>query len=448
MSDSKPRFLIDLSIEGFKRIKAAYLEFGEHAGITQITGANANGKSSVLDAIEALLANQRSHPLPDDAIHHGMERGRIRGHLGELIITREIKKKPDGKTTSELRIESADGALYGSPQSMLDEIYGTFTFEPHDFLRRDQKEKYLSLRRFVPDVDFELEERLHKGDFDKRTDVAREAKRLKAVAEAIAFPPDTPKVRVSEDRLTRELENAGAHNTKREQIIATMNATRARIDARIEEIKRLEARITELRNGITADEEFEYKIPDEIDTSALRLELAKARKTNDAVELRKRREEADAMFAAEDAKAAELTKRIVERTARINKAIEAATMPYDGLTLASGAVLLGGVPFEQASSAEQWRACVGIAMAENPGLRTILVRQGSLLDSKSMAIIAEMAESRGYQVIVERVDESGKVGIVLVDGQVESTPESREKGISPTELAPALEKPAKGKGKR
>jgi len=41
------------------------------------------------------------------------------------------------------------------------------------------------------------------------------------------------------------------------------------------------------------------------------------------------------------------------------------------------------------------------------------------LDSKSMEIIEEMAGSGGYQVWVEVVDETGKVGIVIEDGSVQ-----------------------------
>jgi hypothetical protein len=442
--DAKPRYLWSLAIEAFKRIEVAYMEFGDHPGVTMITGENGNGKSSVLDAIEALLAGKSA--MPSDAIHHGRESGRIQGKLGELVVTREFKRAADGKMTSTIKVESADGARYGSPQAVLDEVYGSFTFQPLDFLNRPQKDKYLSLRRFVAGIDFELMERLHQGDFDRRTDVNREAKRLRAAVGEIGVPEGTPKVRVSVERLSKELEKAGAANAEREKRLAAQAGREATIRRNVEEINRMQLEIDRLtvQNGMLQDELRKIVIPAELDTAELRRELTRANETNRAVDLYARKRDLEGMAKAEEEKSAALTKSIEERLAAINKAIEAAEMPYQGLTLRAGSVLLGGVPFEQASSAEQWRACVGIAMAENPGLRTILVRQGSLLDTKSMAIIKEMADGQGYQVICEKVDESGKIGIVLVDGRVASTPESRELGIDPTQLPPVLTE----KGKR
>jgi hypothetical protein len=46
------------------------------------------------------------------------------------------------------------------------------------------------------------------------------------------------------------------------------------------------------------------------------------------------------------------------------------------------------------------------------------IRDGSLLSEKSMAVIAEMAEANDFQVWVELVDTSGRVGFVLEDGTV------------------------------
>ena len=436
----QPRYLISLAAENFKRLEAVYLEFGDHPGLTMITGANGNGKSSVLDAIEALIAGKAA--LPPDAIHHGADRGRIQGKLGELHIIREMTRGADGKISSTLKVESADGARYGSPQQILDEIYGSFTFEPLDFKERPPKEKYQSLRRFVPEIDFELMERLHQGDFERRTDVNREAKRLRAAAGEIAVPPDTPKVRVSIERLSKQLEKAGEANAYRERQIARQSGISATITRNVQEIERMQREIDRLtvQNGTLQDELKAITVTPEIDTAEMRRDLTRANEVNRMVDLYTRKRDLEGMAKAEEDKSAALTKSIEERTATINKAIEAAEMPYPSLTLRNNAVLLGGVPFEQASSAEQWRACVGIAMAENPNLRTILVRQGALLDSKSMAIIKEMADARGYQVIVEKVDESGKVGIVMVDGRVDSTPESRELGIPPTQVDPATDR--------
>ena len=73
--------------------------------------------------------------------------------------------------------------------------------------------------------------------------------------------------------------------------------------------------------------------------------------------------------------------------------------------------------------AQQLRASVAIAMAANPKLRVIRVRDGSLLDERAMRLLAEMADAHDCQVWIERVDTSGSVGFVLEDGHLkEATP--------------------------
>jgi hypothetical protein len=70
-----------------------------------------------------------------------------------------------------------------------------------------------------------------------------------------------------------------------------------------------------------------------------------------------------------------------KRNADKRAKIAAAMMPVDGIEFAEDeSILLSGLPFEQASDAEQLRASIAIAMAANPRLRVIRVRGGSLLE--------------------------------------------------------------------
>ncbi len=94
--------------------------------------------------------------------------------------------------------------------------------------------------------------------------------------------------------------------------------------------------------------------------------------------------------------------------------------PIDGLGFDDSGVTFYGVPFVQASAAEQLRVSAALAMATDPELRILQVRDGSLLDSDSMAVLEELAAEHDFQVWVEVVDESGSLGIVIEDGSVKS----------------------------
>jgi predicted ABC-type transport system involved in lysophospholipase L1 biosynthesis ATPase subunit len=98
--------------------------------------------------------------------------------------------------------------------------------------------------------------------------------------------------------------------------------------------------------------------------------------------------------------------------------ITAAKFPLEGLGFGNGAVVYKEIPLSQASSAEQLRVSMAMAMALNPKVRVIRITDGSLLDSSSMKVIDEMANAQDFQIWCEIVDESGKVGIVIEDGAV------------------------------
>jgi len=113
-----------------------------------------------------------------------------------------------------------------------------------------------------------------------------------------------------------------------------------------------------------------------------------------------------------------LTSNIEKLKADAQAAIAGADLPIGEVSVSGGEVFLRGVPFEQASDAEQLQASIGIAMALNPTLKVIRVRDGSLLDDEAMKTLATMADENDYQIWIERVDSSGQVGFVLEDGHV------------------------------
>jgi hypothetical protein len=81
-------------------------------------------------------------------------------------------------------------------------------------------------------------------------------------------------------------------------------------------------------------------------------------------------------------------------------------------------VLLNGIPFKQASGAEQLRASLAMAIALNPALRVIRIADGSLLDSEGLQLVAEMATKHDCQVWIEVVSDGDGFGFMIEDGEV------------------------------
>lgn len=418
MKPKSPLKIVCLQAENIKRLVA--VEITPKGNVVQITGKNGQGKTSILDSIWWALAGTKN--IQAEPIHEGASKGRIRLDMGELIVERTFSKpKGKDKVTTSLRVTGADGRDFNQPQSVLDSLLGALTFDPLAFSRGKPAEQFDALKRLVPGVDFDAIAEARQADFDRRTEIGRELKREQAAADAIAVPPNTPTTKVDEEALADELESALDHNAaiqnrkaRRETAELTLTQGRTKIATMRDDLAQLEKEVAELEAKFAAAE----PLPAAIDVEVLRARHREARENNAHVDAAARKREhqnkANHLQAQYDA----LTTRIEERDADKEAAIAEAKLPVDGLSFGDGEILLNGLPFEQASDAEQLRASIAIAMAMNPDLHVIRVRDGSLLDEDSMALVEEMASGRDFQIWVERVDSSGEVGFVVEDGHV------------------------------
>ena len=166
------------------------------------------------------------------------------------------------------------------------------------------------------------------------------------------------------------------------------------------------------------------------DAAEVRARLDAAKRTNADLDRVAERDRLKEEQKKAEAEAQAITDRMAARERQKLEAIAAAKLPVDGLDFGEDCITLNGLPFDQASDAEQLRTSVAVAMAANPRLRVILVRDGSLLDDNGWKLLAEMADANDCQVWAESVDSTGKVGIVLEDGHVASTPESRAQAVA------------------
>lgn len=416
--------IVQLQAENVKRLKAVTIT--PDGNIVEITGRNGQGKSSVLDAIWwALSGTTHIQAVP---IRKGENEARIRLDLGEIKVTRTFRAREDKTFTTSIVVENTEGARYPSPQRMLDSLLGALSFDPLAFTRMDGKAQMETLKRFVTGIDFDAIEKANKADFDRRTDVNRQARTLRAQAIGIAVPEDAPAERVDDAALVEEMQRAGEHNALVERRKAnrdTFLADTQRLEARaadlraqaqelLDEAADVDERAAERRRQIAAAE----PLPEPIDTAALRERIDDARTINAAVALREQRQRIEAEAAEAEAQAAALTKAMEERAAQKRDAIAKAALPVPGIGFGEDEILLDGVPFDQASSAEQLRTSVAIAMAANPKLKVIRVQDGSLLDEEAMRILAEMAAEADYQVWIEVVQSGRSAAIVIEDGAV------------------------------
>lgn len=421
--------ILKLTAENIKKLRV--VEITPAGNVIEVTGPNGAGKSSVLDAIYYALGGSRE--IPNQPIRKGALKAHVTLDLGEITVTRKFTQGGGGS----LIVEAKDGSRFASPQKMLDELLGKLTFDPLAFTRMDAKAQLEQLRGMVQlDIDIDQIDRENTLDFEKRTELTRQIKSLEAQASAITFDDDTPADPIDESELLTEMQTAAEKNGEIERRKADKTRIEDSIQSKIDEAyrsrrlaeqRRKEADEHDQQAEAAIEESLRLKdalgsivIADPVDTSELREMITGARYMNEHVGRRKHREKLLETIASAKDGQSKLTRAMDRRLEQKQEAVSNAKMPIAGLAFGEGEVLYRGLPFNQASGAEQLRISTAVAMAANPKLRVLRIQDGSLLDEHSMKLLSELAEANDYQVWIERVDTSGKVGVVMEDGEVKS----------------------------
>jgi DNA repair exonuclease SbcCD ATPase subunit len=421
-------------VRNYKRVREIAIQPDADAALVLIGGKNAQGKSSVLDALTAAFGGKRL--IAGDPVRHGAEQAEIDVVLddGELSIRRVIQ--PDGESTLELRDRSGK---VSSPQARLDRIVANRFLDPLAFLALAATEQRAQLLAMF-DRDgaiAKLEERRERI-YAKRTEVGRDLKkaagelaRLKEVE--VGTPIDVSKLSAERQQITdktRELQFAKNDQERFQQTFdsseravaeAELELARAkeRLERALEARERCGARLTEATDRVA-------QLAGDLSTGQIeRLkeinsELARAGEHNRAVfeaeASNKRRAAAAATVDQLEEQTAQQTELLAKLDAQKLEILASVGLPVEDLGISSDGLTLGDVPFAQASAAERLRVALALAMAASPNLDDIWIRDGALLDDDSLQLLAEHAEKAGKRCWVERVGDRDPGAIVIQDG--------------------------------
>ena len=407
--------IIEFRAERFKRLSA--VEITPEGNTVIISGKNGQGKSSVLDAIWLALGggNATKDSATTVPIKEGEKDAVVRLDLGDIVVTR--KWTASGST---LTVEGADGRKYSSPQTLLDTLVGTISFDPLSFAKMppmEQRSQLIDLVKLPVDLDELSAQR--KALYDQRTFVNRELKTVQAELAGIQLPDnDVPEEEISIAEMTKKI---GMAQDQRSRIIMG----RQRLQEKVEKAKALRELIqqktdelTSLGNQIRSETEI-LESCKEPDVQAMRSQLDNAEQINKLVRQKKHKAELQVRLNDKTTESDGITQQIesIDRTKK--EAFLNVRFPVDGLAVDEEGITYNGIPFRQCSSAEQLKVCVAIASALNPEIRVIRVPDASLLDEESMKVMQDLAQQQDIQIWMERVtDGKEKVGVVIEDGAV------------------------------
>jgi DNA repair exonuclease SbcCD ATPase subunit len=395
--------------ENFKRIKV--VEFDPNGNFVVISGKNGQGKSSVLDAIWATFQHKATKGKMSSPVRHGEDKATNIIEIDDYVVTRTYDSDGDSK----LRIETKDGNIVKSPQALLDRLVGSLSFDPLQFSnakdadRREMLEEIFGLNL----AEFDAKDAALK---EQRRDKKRELEMIEGRLGAILPPTHAdPASEASATELISELAGLNSARNRFEQMAAEY-------DSVVKQILDLEKKRDNLFAEIDAfsvntgyvQETYGVRAGQlAVDIRNVEQRNARAREVIAYFDYRKK---ADAVTEELQKIKDRLELNAIER----DEKIEGANIPVDGLEITEKGILLNDLPFDQLSQAEKIRASMAIAMAANPELRVMRIVDGSLLDSASMQMVEELAKTNDYQVWIEVVSESDKIGVVIEDGEIKA----------------------------
>lgn len=425
-----------IHVRDFKGIKDIQLDSLDPT-LVVITGRNAQGKSSLLDAIVSGLSGKAG--TPDVPIRKGADKAEIIIDLGEIQVKKRITR--DGKTY--LTVENRDGTTRKSPQAVLDTLYNRATFDPVAFTGMAPKEQSKILRTLAgldkPLADLDAKS---KTLFDERTDVNRRMRDLEGTIKTYPMPVElagVPDQETSAADAMAEYQQAMAKINKNETVRQSCEnaklvetTARARYVEAVNEVARLTAAletaeaIVERRSGEASEAlavlnarcaEARRLVDPDIDL--IRSNISNVETVNRNVRVKLTREKCVHDWTSVKAESERLTDHLAMLTNERSALLSEAVYPIDGFDVRDDDVLYCGVPLCQASSRQKILVGLAVGAALNPGIEIALVRTGSMLDEEGKSAAFEWAKDSGNQLWLELVgSKDSEEGIIIEEGML------------------------------
>ena len=420
MEEKKPLTILRLEASNFANLKAIRITPDGKPII--LTGKNEAGKSSVLNLIQSILEGMKVN-IP---IRRGEDRAEGIIDLGDIKIRKLWTEKGE---TLEVWSEAEDGKKqkYTSPQTLLNELTGKMV-DPmilYQQMKSDPKKFRDSLAKLVGLSldDLKNEESKIRDERKLINDKIRDA--VAHLNEMTAPSPETPNEEILFKNALDDLSRLNDKFRTHEKYRLAVKDVEGRIERRQGKILELSNEIERLNKEQIAESAIlETMIEPEL-VPATRIieaqdEIEKIEQRNSDIRRAKRYREA-VKSAEKYKKESDLLSQKIERIHQdIQLRVANCKFPVDGLSLTDDNVIYDGLPVASASSSRQIRIFTKMAMAMNQTIKVLLVRDGSLLDDDALKEMCAIAEAEGYQIWIEKVDSSGKVGIYIEDGEIKN----------------------------
>ena len=394
--------------ENVKRVKAVTI-IPAADGLTVIGGRNAQGKTSVLDAIAWALGGDKFRP------GHPQRDGSVLPPRLRVLLSNGLVVERRGKN-SELYITDPSGRKAG--QTLLNSFVEQLALDLPKFMAASGREKAQTLLRIIG-LGEQVEELERRGKtlYNERLALGRIADQKAKFAKEMTFFPGVPEEPLSAAELIAQQQDILARNGENQRKRQRRDELKRTLDAAEAQLAELTRRCEQLRE--------DYRIAstdaaDLLDQSTTELEenIRTIEQTNAKVRanLDKARAEADAQKLADEYAA--LTAQIEDVQREKLALLNGADMPLPGLSVTDGELTYNGQPWDCMSSSEQLIAATSIVRRLNPECGFVLLDRLEAMDTDTLAAFGRWLEGEGLQAIATRVSTGGECQIIIEDGEV------------------------------
>ena len=394
--------------ENVKRVKAVTI-IPAADGLTVIGGRNAQGKTSVLDAIAWALGGDKFRP------GHPQRDGSVLPPRLRVLLSNGLVVERRGKN-SELYITDPSGRKAG--QTLLNSFVEQLALDLPKFMAASGREKALTLLRIIG-LGEQVEELERRGKtlYNERLALGRIADQKAKFAKEMTFYPNVPEEPLSAAELIAQQQDILARNGENQRKRQRRDELKRTLDTAEAQLAELTRRCEQLRE--------DYRIAstdaaDLLDQSTAELEenIRTIEQTNAKVRanLDKARAEADAQKLADEYAA--LTAQIEDVQREKLALLNGADMPLPGLSVTDGELTYNGQPWDCMSSSEQLIAATSIVRRLNPECGFVLLDRLEAMDTDTLAAFGRWLEGEGLQAIATRVSTGGECQIIIEDGEV------------------------------
>ena len=449
----------ELEIQNFKRLRFVSLG-GDKLGqpLTVLEGKNAQGKTSIIDALVASLCGDKE--LPENPIREGETESRIViKTTNDLKIEKKLSYAKAGKSRGELVtslvVWDKSGNIVARPQTFLNEMWGKAIARPLQIVHSTGKERMLTLKEALG-VDFsDLDAEIGRIE-QERLELGRQSKLTTGQLQAYKDAPkkQTPTRTADEvmkdiaviDQLfekERNMEDTQINRRKeieaQKNVISDIDNQLKTIDQRVEEMQekiqalkdhiessrksqqvigkkkeREESKLKQMQGGLDPNT---YEVPKEkrMEYDGLKTELKLVHNNAHISEQIRMRDLLNKRLKDEKQKYADCTAEIRKVTEKKVKILQQTKFPIPGMSFGEDDITLGGINFSQCSMSEKIKMSIGITALINPQMRLMFLEDGSSLDDEAMGEIEKIARKNNYQIFVEKVKQTSAPHCLVIE---------------------------------